>query len=56
LYYHNNESTTTRKTGGLDFTAICGKRQGHEVPQSLRVEPGGCLYTDRVLRTRSQTQ
>jgi hypothetical protein len=34
------ESTTTRKAGGLDFTAIGGKRQGHEVPQSLRVEPG----------------
>jgi len=24
----------------LDFTAIGGKRQGREVPQSLRVEPG----------------
>jgi SagB-type dehydrogenase family enzyme len=34
------ESTTTRTAGGLDFTAIGGKRQGHEVPQSLRVEPG----------------
>jgi hypothetical protein len=34
------ESTTTRKAGGLDFTAIGGKRQGREVPQSLRVEPG----------------
>ena len=33
-------STTTRKAGGLDFTAIGGKRQGREVPQSLRVEPG----------------
>jgi hypothetical protein len=33
------ESTTTRKAGGLDFTAIGGKRQGREVPQSLRVEP-----------------
>jgi hypothetical protein len=33
-------STTTRKAGGLDFTAIGGKRQGQEVPQSLRVEPG----------------
>jgi hypothetical protein len=31
------ESTTTRKAGGLDFTAIGGKRQGREVPQSLRV-------------------
>ena len=26
------ESTTTRKAGGLDFTAIGGKRQGREVP------------------------
>jgi benzoyl-CoA reductase/2-hydroxyglutaryl-CoA dehydratase subunit BcrC/BadD/HgdB len=34
------ESTTTRKAGGLDFTATSGKRQGREVPQSLRVEPG----------------
>jgi len=34
------ESTTTRTAGGLDFTAIGGKRQGREVPQSLRVEPG----------------
>jgi hypothetical protein len=33
-------STTTRKAGGLDFTAVGGKRQGREVPQSLRVEPG----------------
>ena len=34
------ESTTTRKAGGLDFTAIGGKKQGREAPQSLRVEPG----------------
>jgi len=37
------ESTTTRKAGGLDFTAIDGKRQGREVPQSLKnnaAEPG----------------
>jgi len=34
------ESTTTRKAGGLDFTATGGKRQGREVPRSLRVEPG----------------
>ncbi|MGD9182198.1 MAG: YqgE/AlgH family protein [Desulfobacterales bacterium] len=34
------ESTTTRKAGGLDFTANGGKRQGREVPQSLRAEPG----------------
>jgi hypothetical protein len=27
-----SESTTTRKAGGLDFTAIGGKRQGREVP------------------------
>ncbi len=36
----HNESTTTRTAGGLDFTAIGGKRQGREVLQSLRVEPG----------------
>jgi len=35
-----NESTTTRTAGGLDFTAIGGKRHGREVPQSLRVKPG----------------
>jgi putative N6-adenine-specific DNA methylase len=37
------ESTTTRKAGGSDFTAIGGKRQGREVPPSLKnnaVEPG----------------
>ena len=33
-------STTTRAAGGLDFTAIGGKRQWREVPQSLRVKPG----------------
>ena len=30
------ESTTSRKAGGLDFTAIGGKRQGHVVAQSLK--------------------
>ena len=35
-----SESTTTRKAGGLDFTAIGGKKQGREVPQSLRAESG----------------
>jgi len=37
------ESTTTRQAGGLGFTAIGGKRQGSEAPQSLKnnaVEPG----------------
>jgi hypothetical protein len=34
------ESTTTRKAGGLDFAAMGGKRQGREVPHSLRVKPG----------------
>jgi hypothetical protein len=33
------ESTTARIAGDLDFTAIGGKRQGDEVPQSLRVKP-----------------
>ena len=28
-----SESTTTRKAGGLEFTAFGGKRQGREVPQ-----------------------
>ncbi|NOQ18793.1 MAG: hypothetical protein GQ571_02365 [Desulfobacterales bacterium] len=32
------ESPTTRTAGGLDFSRL-GKRQGREVPQSLRVEP-----------------
>jgi hypothetical protein len=31
------ESTTSLTAGGLDVTAIGGKRQGREVPQSLRV-------------------
>jgi hypothetical protein len=30
------ESTTTGNAGGLDFTAKGGKRQGREVPQSLK--------------------
>ena len=38
--YFKKESTTTRTAGGLDFTAKCGKRQGHAVPRSLRVKPG----------------
>jgi ATP-dependent RNA helicase RhlB len=33
----SDESTTTRTAGGSDFTAKGGKRQGREVPQSLRV-------------------
>ena len=36
FYVRINESTTTRTAGGLDFTAIGGKRQGREVPQSLK--------------------
>jgi hypothetical protein len=35
------ESTTTRKAGGLDFTAIGGKRQGREVRQSLKARRFG---------------
>ena len=38
--FYLSESTTTRKAGGLDFTATGGKRQGREAPQSLRVEAG----------------
>ena len=33
-------STTNRIAGSLDFAAIGGKRQGREVPPSLRVKPG----------------
>jgi len=36
----NIESTTTRTAGGLDFSAMGGKRQGRVMPQSLRVKPG----------------
>jgi hypothetical protein len=48
------ESRTTRTAGGLDFNVIGAKRQGCEVPQSLRVEtvdsrarsrPGGIWKT-----------
>jgi lipopolysaccharide assembly outer membrane protein LptD (OstA) len=38
-----SESTTTRKAGGLDFTAIGGKKQGREVPPSLRAESGAII-------------
>ena len=34
------DSTTPRIAGGFDFTAIGGKRQEREVPQSVRVKPG----------------
>jgi hypothetical protein len=34
------ESTTTRTAGGLDFTAIGGKRQGREVPPIVAGGPG----------------
>jgi len=33
------ESPTTRREGGLDFSAIGGKRQGREATQSVRVKP-----------------
>jgi len=33
---HCQESTTNRTADGLDFTAKGGKRQGREVPQSLK--------------------
>ena len=49
-YHEHIESTTTRTAGGLDFTAKGGKRQGREVPQRLRVEPG---VTHPVLKTQS---
>jgi hypothetical protein len=42
-----HESTATRTAGGLDFTAIGGKRKGREVPQSLK--------TTRWNRVRSMT-
>ncbi len=41
------ESTTTRTAVGLDFTAIGGKKQGREVPQSLKT-----TRWNRVLCTR----
>ena len=47
------ESTTTRTAGGLDFTAKGGKRQGREVPQSLRVKPGA---KHPVWKTQSRNQ
>jgi hypothetical protein len=47
------ESTTTRTAGGLDLTAIGGKRQGREVPQSLRVKPGA---KHPVWKTQSTNQ
>jgi len=40
LQFCHLESTTNRTADGVDFTAYGGKRQGHEVPQSLRVKPG----------------
>jgi hypothetical protein len=46
------ESTTTRTADGLDFTAKGGKRQGREVPQSLRVKPGA---RHPVWKTRSKS-
>ena len=49
----DRETTTTRTAGGLDFAAIGGKRQGHEVPQSLRVEPGA---KHPVWKTQSSTR
>jgi hypothetical protein len=36
FYVWINESTTTRTAGGLAFTAIGGKSQEREVPQSLK--------------------
>ena len=44
-----SESTTTRTAGGLVFIAIGGKRQGREVPQSLRVEPDACQWPYRSM-------
>jgi len=46
------ESTTTRTAGDLDFTAKGGKRQGHEVAQSLRVEPGAKHSVRKTQSTR----
>ena len=44
---------TTRIAGGLDFTAIGGKRQGREGPQWLRVKPGS---KHPVWKTQLQAQ
>jgi hypothetical protein len=46
------ESTTTRTAGGLDFTAIGGKRQGREVPQSLPVKPDAKFRLGGIWKTQ----
>jgi hypothetical protein len=44
------ESPTTRTAGGLDFAAIGGKRQGREVPQSLK-QRGGTVDSYNLARS-----
>jgi hypothetical protein len=44
------ESTTTRTAGGLDFTAIGGKIQGRELPQSLKTTRFGKPDSNADLR------
>jgi hypothetical protein len=48
------ESTTTRKAGGLDFTAIGGKRQGREVPQSLKTTRWNRVRSTRFGKPNNQ--
>ena len=47
------ESTTTRTAGGLDFTALDGKRQGRAVPPLLRVETVDSRAKHPVWQTQS---
>jgi hypothetical protein len=48
----NIESTITRTAGGLDFSAMGGKRQGRVMPQLLRVKPGA---KHAVWKTQSES-
>jgi putative N6-adenine-specific DNA methylase len=50
------ESTTTRKAGGSDFTAIGGKRQGHEVPQSLKSNAVWKTQSDKKMTKIASTE
>jgi hypothetical protein len=40
LIYTESTTIPAISRDGLDFSAAGGKRQGREVPKSLRVEPG----------------
>jgi putative N6-adenine-specific DNA methylase len=49
-------SPTTRKAGGSDFTAIGGKRQGHEVPQSLKSNAVWKTQSDKKMTKIASTE